>query len=831
MIKAKTSKKLFAILSAVISAVFAIIIGATYCATALNLFFKSNPNTTAVYATNNQYHVNNDTLINPVLFGSGSHNFEVSFEYDVPYNFDLRLKYSLEWTNSKPTDNAILNFANRDNIIVDQQYIFLANSVADKQGKINLIAGVSFVNPEDESYHGERLTIKITDVKVVETGLTYNAEHPLLKDGNGNALTGEASKMWLTVKQQGTANSAMVYNYRYDYNHGVAFPGDDTAYSKVLEEKTVPDTTTKYNVVQSTTWAGGNRAYAGVGMYVYAGAELKIDVEVKGIWRLNATNTVDSAISETGIKFNYTSNFEHEALDSNKLWETVKFSYVIPAKTSCYIDILESIEITSTALKSSRIKKDAYRAIVQCITINETPIEYSEDKKDNSIITKAISSSKVADTTDNYTKENIKVVNSSKYVGGLYQTQTGTAIPQNFSTDISVINNTEDTRSVTASLSLRYRISNGKKSLTQEVTEDGNKVIQRVEDLYPISQNADAQTIAAAHLNRFEHGNLFYTFSPSETVPIPTGQATSVEVTLAPYSSANILNYFTALASLQSAVVAKYGNYDVWLYYDVSVASSVVANTTSLQIETRENATTGKVDIYAKNNTQQVATITANSLTIKELQVYYSATAETNEPNDWVANFWQYYSKGDDGSYKQVEYSSSTFKANEFYKRQIILGNNLEIEYEVETGAKLNPGESILIGTVTTANSKDLILTGGVTASLSTHTTISVSNAGTSEAVLINGTNNAEIEQSVYVRVAGTFADSENNDRLVYSNGYIYYIGILRPGQKLTINMASGSGEVTTIAAGDVYAETTLSSWNDSTITAKFNALFNVDKV
>ena len=827
MIKAKTNKKIFAILSAVISAVFAIIVGATYCASTLSLTFGTNQKTTTIYAANNHYHINNDTLINPVLFGSGSHNFEISLEYDVPYGFDVRLMYEMRWgTSGKSTDNVILNFANRDDVVVDNQYIYLASSITDKQGKRNIVTGVDFVNPMDENYQGERLTIMVKEA-IVETGLTYNANHPLVSD-----VTSQAGEMWLKIKQSGSGASAMVYNYRYDWKHGVPFPGDNTAYKKVTEERTVPDTTPaqKYTVVTSASWLGGNRAYAGVGIYVYAGTARTIEVEIKGIWRGESGNVSSSdAISEAGIQFNYSSSFELHSWDNTKLWATMKFKYSIPAGTHCYINILDSLEIIRPSINNP-LDYDKYRALCQTITVNGgTPLEYNENSGDLSIRTiESLGTSSVSATKGNYSSANVDVVNTSTFSGGLYQFKNSGAVTQDYSTDVSLINNMSTTKIVKATMSLRYRISNGNASLTET---DTSGVTKRVEDIYPISSNATATEIAAAHKNRFNHGSLFYTFSPSTVVKTETAT-----VSIAPYSSINVLDCYIAPADLQTTTLPQYlsslinnysanTNYDVWLYWDITIEEVSMSTNTSLQIETRQNGQ--NVDIYAKNNTNKVATIVSNTLKAQEFVVSYKQ-AEVAEPYDWVATFWQYYENNGTGN----QNTSTTFDASknlslrqEIYEDRTISGSPT---IDKLNPVELNPGELIKIGTVTLTGTKDLILSGGVTATLtelSASNKVVVSNAGTNQAVLINGSSN-----SYYVRINGSLAQSNTNERLVPSGSYIYYIGILRPGQKICVDMVSGSGAVEMIAAGDTYSQTTLSLWNDSTITNKFNALFNINK-
>ena len=166
MKKAKTTKKIYAIFSAILGVVFAFIMGATYCATSLNLMYISKDVSTSAYLGNQQIHLINDTEKNPISFGEGSHNFEIALQYSVDYDFDVRIQYALSWSGGASSDNVILNFANKDNVINDDKYIYLAKSVAAGSGKLTLINGVEFVNPKDSSYDGKNLTITILDSNV-----------------------------------------------------------------------------------------------------------------------------------------------------------------------------------------------------------------------------------------------------------------------------------------------------------------------------------------------------------------------------------------------------------------------------------------------------------------------------------------------------------------------------------------------------------------------------------------------------------------------------------------------------------------------------------------
>ena len=126
MKRAKTRKNLMIILNLLLGLVFALSVGYTFANEMLNLLVGSDVYSTTAYATNQQYAIINDTIDNPILFSSGEHNQEVKIKYSFGYDFDIRIKYSLEWTGAQNSDtnNVILHFANRDDYIVDNEYIY-----------------------------------------------------------------------------------------------------------------------------------------------------------------------------------------------------------------------------------------------------------------------------------------------------------------------------------------------------------------------------------------------------------------------------------------------------------------------------------------------------------------------------------------------------------------------------------------------------------------------------------------------------------------------------------------------------------------------------------
>ena len=140
-----------------------------------------------------------------------------------------------------------LNFANKDNIIYDEEYIYLADSVPAGTGKITFITGVDYVDPEDSRYYGQTLEIEIIDVVIYKKQTSYDQDH-IFYDS-----TSLASQTWLNIKQSAESTSAnvLMYNYRRNYEFGISYVGSRSAYKKT--------TTKEADGSVSTTGASVNR--------------------------------------------------------------------------------------------------------------------------------------------------------------------------------------------------------------------------------------------------------------------------------------------------------------------------------------------------------------------------------------------------------------------------------------------------------------------------------------------------------------------------------------------------------------------------------------------
>ena len=806
---AKTNKNLIKILSAIISVVFAFIVGITYCVTSLdNLKYGANPKTAQTYFANQQLHVINDTVENPILYGCNTNSFEVAIQYAVDYDFDLRLKYSLTYSNGTPADNVVLNFVNRDNIIVDGEYIFIANSVQAGNGKIPLMSNVEFADSNNESLIGKRLTISIeeTDVKFHKSSSDasfYNTNHKLFNDVSSSI----AAQAWLKNKQNKLSSSAktasaVVYNYRRNKAHGVSFPGVESAYLKPVRETSNNEEIA--GNVYDPSWAGGNTAFAGVGMYVISGSEnIRLKVQVAGIWRITAST--ETFISENNVKFNYTSDWAFTDYSSNKLWEVRTFNYIIPAKTSCYIDILDSIEITCAGMVEP-VDYDDYRLVANSIRLTEmsssktTVFTYTE-RIDGYIQFKEISSLNYAALTsaEIYAQDDVKVVNTTKYSSNLYDAFMGN---QTFNSGVVLINNSNASKQIKINLGLVYSTSNTNVDLFKS---DGSRATNFDEDVYYKKTVVDLN-------NRLTSTKEF-------------------SVKLDAFSSVVLVSSFSVSKDLKDDILfddtatSKYKEYyDVWVSLTASLTSMSVEKTNLTILSTNKN---GETVLSVKNNTNKTITgIQIDNLSVSSYSQEYMLTSDASAPIDWQASFWKYY-KLTSGVYEQLT-ELEDYKSNSFYKK-VTTKAEATLTYLSgfvnSSGAVSNPTISLKAGeTVEFAKCGvlNVVVSGFANAvNAQTSTSLDFVNSGKSSAYLINNSSNR-----YYVRFTGNL--SQSNAKIYSDAGYNYYIGIISAGQIVNLNMSS-VGTLEMIPAQDVYNESILTGWSDNAKN-KMNQYFNIEK-
>ncbi len=851
MKKAKTKRNYISILSAILGVVFAFITGVTYCFNLLTFNYGTNQNSTSAYLGNQQYVMINDTIDCPVAFGDGSHNIEIAMQYAMSYDFDVRLKYSLSWSNGANADNVILHFANRDNVIYDKEYIYLANSIPAGEGKISFITGVNFVDTKDKRYYGQSLTINIVSEKIYKEQEKYDDSHKLYADAfySQTSQISYAAQMWLASKPKtedyaktidlNQAN-VLMYNQRNNYENGIPYPGHNTAYKRNVVSTTVGESVV--NKTTSATWLGGNRSYAGTGMYVVTGAKaIKLKVKVEGIW-YSSPNEIDSSdlISENSIKYHYSEGWTNEGWFNNKLWEIRSFDYVIPANTSCYVDILESIEITSASKNQDTLAYDKYRMVTNRITINagdqDLLFDYTADQ--NKIRKSELSVDTVNEITGStYSKKDVEIINTSLYSQGLYETRTSNA--QSFNTNVSLINNTAETKTVALTYQLYYHLSNGS---TGFIDTNGNRAEEYV--------NNGTWTDETAFTN-----NLCYGYDVAATSNRLTS-AVKNTVVVGPYASVKLIDNYRVSADLRSDIESKSGNttthYDVWTYVDVAVAKSEgkdliqntpVPTTANLEIQTEVSGNT--VTLSVKNNTTETLSgITISSFSIAEMtsvdpNLAENYTALTDRPSDWVASYWKYYKIDENGKFVQLtsdplaEQGENAFptvptyyeKRQEAYSTETSVITLTPALHFSKTGTTitadntitLKHGESIVFATAKTTQTSHVVVNGNASASsVVTPSSLMIINSGKTSAYLINHTSN-----SYFVRFSGTISSDakfEVGNVTVGDTQYThnYYIGVVRPGQIIPVSMLA-KGDLTAsdmVLVGDYFDADALTGAN-----------------
>lgn len=798
--RAKTKTSVIKWLCVLMGAVFAFIIGNTYGLSALSMTEFSNPKSTTAYMAKQGYSVINDTKNNPIPFGVGSHNYEVAIQYSFSYSFDLRIKYSLNWTNSRSANNVILNYANRDNFIVDEDYIYVRDAVANAEdetnnkGKLTIFTGVDFDNPEDETYIGESLTIEIEEVKIYKTQPTYTNQHNLY-------LNNPAGEAWLKYKNNSSIAGAyaMVYNHRCgtasDLSRGIDFPGDESAYYKEIT------TESGYTAVTAAKWLGGQKFYAGIGAYIITGnSPISLKARPLGSWLGESA----SSQFDNNIRFNFSSDWKYSANNLTSYQNSTflsnqegYYTLTIPANSAVYIDIIDSIEITSVGVLAPKQINNI--KLIASLILNDVTFNSGEYLQ-----TGTIANSVVA-TSGSYAQNAVDVINTTNYNNGLYDFTNGTlteSYSQTFTSHMTLINNTANKIKPTINYSLRYYISNGATTLnvpTESVDLSSSywyRVVGTTSNYFNVLRNTNYDYIA-------------------------------------PYSSHEIMVEYTISAGFKQFISSTYGNYDVWVEIVPTILNQANSSNAT-QLDVLASISENNVTFSVKNNSLETVsgTVSANLEMYKSSFDYMSVSVE---PADWLANYWRYYYL-EGGVYKKYNTATitsgddvlSTFNSSNCYVLYITRASDLVsiasptmFNGFTKSGSQytatltLQPGESCkILTTAVGANDVDKMLTFVSTAEATQTTapnTIDIVNEKSgNDAYIINNSQN-----SYYVRFSGVYAG--NNDNIVNINGWNYYIGIVRPNQIIDLPLSSTS-TLETLQAGETY-NTTDMTWSDATET------------
>lgn len=848
MLKAKITKKIVPILSAIISVIFAFIIGVTYCSSVINLRYGTNLKSTQAYLANQQYVVVNDLEQSPILYNPGVYPVNISLQYAIDYDFDLRVKYSIDWlgdteNNELSTNNVELLFANRDNVIVDEEYIYYINYSKDANeyniapaglsagsSELSLIAGVEIVDSVNSEYAGKTLTISIDEVKIHKAGVTYDRNHALYENMTHSVVTKnaiesnlpegketvvrESAKAWLAHKQSITNGMdyayVMVYNHRYCTDTGISSPGHNSAYSK---------TTTSGSSTVTASWIGGNRAFAGVGLHIITGSKpIAISAKVTGTWR-NISGTSDPQFDDN-IRVNYASDWVSPIYESNNLFETRDYNYIIPANTACYLEIVDSIEITTVGMNYEIVDLNTYKMVVGKIIINGTTFAYDGFEYDAKITSGTLNCVAIDenDERDNYKQKKYVVVSSSKYSNNMYE-YLSTAKTQSYNNDnLILINNTSNKQSVKINYGINYYASNGSIELTYEgLDSDNNKIQLRADSFDDDAYFKDKKQVLSEVPNT-EQTN-YYNLPYDEDL-----QAHAKIYTIAPYSSFAIDSIYSLTLNFQTYLDTKYSPRDVWVEIEATIdyINSTTTNdaTSNLLVEMDIDGPVGTIRI--KNVSNEVVTAISAEISLENSQHMVATEVSGNMPNDWQATFWRYYTKSNNvpsQNQSNVWDNEKTYYKEYYYTPDVILtevggSSTYKNSYTcTNKTVNLKPNESIDLLTFsypadadTDLLSSTLMLNATATASTAEDLNTKVNDELKYPAYFVtNGVKNCYIvntsQTSCVVRFEDAGTDADDLTNVVKDGDYYYYTIIVRPGQILQTTSTISEVEVLPVEA------------------------------
>ncbi len=792
--KAKTKASLITVLNAILGVVFAFIIGVTFCTEVFTYKrVESSTYSTGVYCANKEYKtLINSTAESPVPFGIGSHATKIALEYLSYSSFDIRLQYSLSWVdvngnqlyadqgNTTPlsTNNVILNFAGRDRFIVDNNYIYVKDTISSGHGTLNIINSVSFADTSDNAYEGANLKITISfeaaQVSTYSDGKS-SAEYDNATDTTANPLYTDtiAGRAWVKYKSGKIASEGnahiIVYNSRSSVENGISYPNKATA------ERT--DITTINGESSSTnTLAYGNRYYAGAGLYVMTGNS-SVTINVAGVGSWEKTAETEDIAFDNNILYNFNSRWSDVTYNKNHASASIK----IAANQQIYIDIFDSIEITSvlyTDPEGSHIDYTNYK-YVSLFSLNGETIQ-------TSILELTLTGNGSEDKTG-LTSTDYSVMNTSLFNPGLYDTSAGGT--PSYGTDIVITNNTSVSKLYSIGYKVKYTASNG----LQKIQDTGSS-----NDLLNVNN---------------------YWARVSDTYKL---QGNDVVISIAPYSSVSLLSYFQVNESdltsklttieeetIDQTTIKKEYVFDAWLDIELDITTGSLATKSSVSIERKDDATTLTYTI--RNNSNKAVNISSQNIIVESLTKNYQSIPSI-VPDDFETQYGQYYYL-DNGKYIQATSASQWNEDLMWYSLTIV---KEEVSTFTINETTLTPNETIVITNITKQENKNYIIQSLVN-STEIEGNVVVEKNATANASLWNLSQT----ESYYVRFTGTYTGSDSN--VVTENNYNYYIGIIRPGQEIAIPLSSSS-IVETILVADTYEKSDLSEWNLSESSAVFTA-------
>ena len=787
--KKKKQGNLIKILCVLLGAVFAFTTSVVYAAFSWSRSHNSGY-ATGMYLPNQSYQIINDSLPNGIPFGDGAKEYEIALQYSYDYNFKFYVEYSLEWTGGLDSSNVILNFSNRDAWIVDNSRIYYRDTVQKGTGKLPIIVGVNFADCYDETYNNKSLKINITNVKIVKESETL--------DQSGTAGSAYAEYQARKASSYtGTDAFVVMYNQTDKGSYKPKAPEGKTAFRSGsvtnLEEGNSTATTSAIKKIF------GNKNYVGVGAYIITGAStVKIKARAVGNWVADtgSTSPSDVHVVNNTIKYDFADNWTNETYpsDNTQVQEIRTYSYIIPAHTAVYVDILDSVEVVTRGYYSNADYSNFH--IETIVNLNEL----GNITTRNGIGTATITTITDSSITATMPTSSYSVINTSKYDAALYQsTATGA---ETFKTQIRVVNNTANKLSVSASYAIKVYISNGNATAEYGTIYDFTDSTHWARDV----------------------------FTSTTRVTIPTGGSKNSSQIIAPYSAMTICTSFQIanglLADISTANSA-YSGSDVWVELVPTItATTSTADDSQLVLETEISGTTAK--LYAKNLSSNVL----SGLSLSVSYSYYSnqlgmtefsGNKQTTAPANWDRNYWKYYIKN--GS-TYVQNTNSAWSSTTTY--YTFAGWQTATNPTTKTiSDQINPGEKVLMGTMTVTSAQiydfsNYTLTGTVESSVAD---VQFVNETTGVAYFINNSTT----KSYYLRFNGTVTDS--NGYFFTNAGYSYFAGLIRPGQIIPVSITATDTVISASTIEDTTgmlissAELTTVGW-PTAVLANYQALY-----
>ena len=756
--KAKLNKK--RIVYILLGLVFAITIGVTYALPAISMIFGSSPASNTAYASGQQYQIVNDTIGNPISFSAGSANREVAIVYSYGYDFDIRIQYSLSWSDSAlSTNNVILNYADRDSLIVDNEYIYHTEPLTAGSGKLVLFTGVDFIDEEDADYIGQSLTIEIESVEIYKSQSSYSTSNPLYT----NTVAGRA---WQRYKNSSdyTNASVIVYNMRTTTDNMVAHPGVESAYYKDIVN----------NQVQTAIWSGGNREYAGLSAYIITGnSPIRVHTTIIGSWERIAETSL--AVADNNILYNYSSDWTKLSNVDSTQFETRAYDYVIPANSAVYIELLDSIEIT--CLGPSDIGNYEFYRIQTVLQINGVEVtDYSDG-----IAEITISSSTLSSASNNYAQSDISIINQSIYNPGLYDIFTSGI--QSFDTVVKLTNNTADKIRVN-SISFQLVYTYFESNLSSYTIEN------RRTETASITLTPDN---LSSYISAYSSVQILSNFQAS-LLNLLTNYDAWLEIKIVSIDYDTVTSTTNALSVLTTAEES--GNNTVFTFTVKNNSSDLISNITAdLLVEQL-------VPEYTLQESRPSAWIASY------WKYYYLSSGEYRQVLDsdyWVAG------QSPTTNIYSLRYNNTNISiSNATLYNGFTLASGTQY---TSSDLVLAPNETakILSFTFSGKTDNELIFTTSASgASTSANRAVSIVNEGTEYTYIINNSTSA-----YYIRFTGSIQTTTPN--IVTLGGYNYYIGALQPGHMLSVSMSASTNiSLSTIIASDSYSRNAISSqWGE----------------